>query len=395
MTRESTTFRSAMKMGTVFGTALLLFLLNAVSFGQGTFSLRLDTLMIFNANDLNLGQPELSKMGSGDGRLWWPTKDENDDQVLVAFDCNKRVFGSIRVPKNTCLDREFTLRGVACRDSLFFVWSDRGLIFDAKGKVHDCIKVVDISSGHFSADGYIAFSNYYREQTDNPYVTLPAKKGTQRFDLPGDHFELSRFEPNKVLAVSDAVIARLSISEPKLYTYSSKFEPIDSVVFSDQSWLTMNAGFSEKELNRIRSKAPGFFEFYWELFDRGLSKSTNLQFVNDTTLFVGYMQGIMNQYYQIVQLGKDGTIEHVSEPVRAGSGQCNQEGVDRLDPERFQQPDLPARAVAIDGFLYYVTFGAHRVPWGESCEVYEEILNSPNPNRDRWLHIFRYAIVEL
>jgi hypothetical protein len=351
--------------------------------------------MIFKANELNLGQPELSRMGSGDGRLLWPTKDENGDQVLVAFDCTELSFGSVSVPKNNCLDREYTLRGVACRDSQFFAWSDRGLIFDADGKIHGCINVDDISSGHFSADGYIAFSNYFSDRTAKPYVTLPATKGSRRVDLPGDHFELSRFTPNTVMAVSDAIIARLSISEPKLYTYSSSLEPIDSAAFSDDGWLTMKTGFSEGELNELRSSTPGFFDFYFELFDRGLSKSTNLQFVNDTTLFVGYIQGVKNHYYQIVRLRKDGTVKHLSEPVKSGSGQCYQEGVDRLDLERFEQPDLPARAIAVDGFLYYVTFGAQRIPWGESCEVYEEIQNRPNPNRDRWLHVFKYKIVEL
>lgn len=362
--------------------------------GQKDYAFELDTLLIFEVSDLNLGLGDLSRLGAGSNELLWPIRNKQKANFILAFDCRAHSFHEIEVSQNACLDKSYTLRGVTGKDALYFVWSNSGLIFDSVKHTCECVDVPDITSGLFTQNGYLTFSNYFRDDSQAPYVNLFSQSTNARFEISPDHFELTRFNPNTLIATTNRHIARVSVSKPIVYIYNNAFQRIDSVVYDTINWVEMETHFDEKELSKLKKEKDDFFGFYFELFDRGLSKNTNLQFINDSTLIVGYIAGTGNHYFSVISLDGFGKIEQITSPRKVGQGLCFQEGVDRLNPAKYEPVELAARGVAVDGSLYYVNFGTETFPWGESCEVLGELQNRPNPNRLKWLHIFKYKLVE-
>ncbi len=374
--------------------ALSLSFFSLCTLAQPEYAFKLDSLCIFEVSDLGLAMGDLSKIGAGSGKLLWPCRDKSRQSFILEFDCNACDFRRVDVPKNKCLDRDFTIRGVTGMNSSYFVWSNSGLIFNGDDRTVKCVDDPDITSGLFRQNGHLTFSNYYREEAESARVRLFSKGKPTQVEIDPHHFELTRFNPNNLMTSSSNHIARVSVSRPILYVYNHDFELLDSVVYNTENWINIDSNFGHEELQRLKKENDDFFSYYFTLFERGLSKNMNLQFLSDSLLLVGYISGTGNNFYQVISVDESGQIGHISQSQRVGKGQCFQEGVEVLDSDNFEPNDLVTNGVAVDGSLYYVVFGSPSFPWGETCEFYEELQNQPNPDRLKWLHIFKYKLVE-
>ena len=360
---------------------------------QRDYEFELDTLYIHEVSAYNLTMADLSKLGAGSDQLCWPIKDSQRGNKILVFDSHSNSFHEVDVPENKCIDPNYTIRGLGVRDSTYFVWSNSGLIFNANTNGFECVDVPDITSGHFLVSGYLTFSNYYRDEM-KPYAQLFGDSIDTRIEFEPDHFELTRFNPNNLIAASAFHLARLSVSKPIIYLYNHDFELVDSLQYASENWVDIETGFDADELEKLKGEKRDFFGYYFELFERGLSKNTNVQFLNDSTLVVGYIAGTCKHYYQVIFLDKTGRFDYVTEPKKVGNGLCFQAETEKLDRSVFQPLELVSKGIALDGYLYHAYFGTPTLPWGEPCEVLDELHNRPNPERLKWLHIFRFKLVE-
>lgn len=368
------------------------FPLTNCSLAQERFVFMLDTLFIVDATTANLANRDLSRAGSGDGQILWPTRTHTGGHGILSFDLESGQFEEIKIPDNNCISKSFTIRGLVQKGERILVWADQGLVFGLSNEEFSCIPKSDITAGNLFEDGFLVSCNYFRDQHSIASLVKSVYDGYDEVRFDPHHFELTRFEPNRLIDMSKSWIARVSVSKPILYIYDHALNLIDSVSYASDQWKDVDVSFSPYELKKISKKKNDFFEYYFALFDLGLSKNTNVHFLSDSLLVLGFLSGNDDHYYEVFEISKEGKVKVVSDVIKVGKGQCTEEDVNWLDQRAYEPTQLVSRGVAIGGSLYYVVFDAPTMPWGEPCEVLESLRNETNPERKKWLHIYRYSL---
>jgi|GEM_PF-6985768 len=180
------------------------------------------------------------------------------------------------------------------------------------------------SSRVFFTKNGLCFGKYYnsgqlwatKHKNMEAYLELWNEKQVleKRVDPNTGYIGLVHTSRNNLIAFNDKFFVWPMVSEPVLYVYDHRLNYIDSLYYNPPYWSSIDtmakADSSFSFLTKMDYLAAGR-----EAFSRGVSKTTDVSFINDSTLICSWTKGFEEVYQQTFQIDLHGRIHLIGEPV--------------------------------------------------------------------------------